>query len=304
MFGILRKLWGSPAFHRATQAVGVNLVPVNFYSNVPSVAEIEDSFEYKGDAPPYLDSKAFDEQRLRTTLEMLIPYAVDFNPDIDGDEATCANGFFWKNSQFSWSDAMAYHAFLRALQPANVVEIGGGFSSLIARQALQLNGRGKVTCIEPFPRPFLRDQPDIALRQKPIQDVSSDDLNAILQDGDVLFIDSTHTVKSGSDCLHIYLRLLPKLERNVYIHVHDIFLPFAMPKEWLLRKRIFWTEQYLLLAWLLGNPNAKLIYGSNYHSHFNTELLDRLMRGRYGAGGSSVWIKFEPMANARLSNLF
>ncbi len=151
MLGTLKRLWRSPTFHRATQAVGLNLVPVNFYSNTPSVAEIEDSFEYKGAWPPYLDSTVFDEDLLRATLEALIPYGADFIPNLEGDEAVCANGFFWKNTQFSWSDAMAYHALLRAFQPENVVEIGSGFSSLIAQQALQLNGRGKVTCIEPFP---------------------------------------------------------------------------------------------------------------------------------------------------------
>jgi hypothetical protein len=67
------------------QEHGVTLVPANFYSTVPSLREIETSFEYQSNVAPYLDAKIFDEERLRGMLESLIPYGEEFNPDIEGD---------------------------------------------------------------------------------------------------------------------------------------------------------------------------------------------------------------------------
>jgi hypothetical protein len=193
---------------------------------------------------------------------------------------------------------MAYFAFLRMLKPRRVVEIGSGFSTLAAKQALDLNGRGEVVCVEPYPRPFLQDLANLTLKQIKAQDLTADELDGMLEDGDVLFIDSTHTVKTGSDCLHIYLRLLPKLTKSIYVHIHDIFLPFGMPQQWALDLHIYWTEQYLVLAWLQENARAALLYGSCYHEHFNAELLRSFMYGRWPAGGSSLWLKYEPRAQS------
>jgi hypothetical protein len=109
----------------------------------------------------------------------------------------------------------------------------------------------------------------------------------------VLFIDSTHTVKTGGDCVHIYLRLLPALRREVLVHAHDIFLPHGMPRDWLMR-HYYWTEQYLLLALLTDNPRARVLYGSAYHERYNPGPLTELMGGKYGAGGGSLWFRYRP----------
>jgi predicted O-methyltransferase YrrM len=297
LINTLRDLVWSTDDRRELQQHGLNLVPANFYSSVPSLEEVEQSFEYNSDAPPYLDDRIFDAALMQDTLRSLISHASEFSPDEEGDEATCANGFFWKNSQFSFSDAMSYFAFLRKLKPARVVEIGSGFSTLIAADALKRNGAGEIICIEPYPRPFLPALPNVTLKQLKAQDLKAEELDGMLQDGDVLFIDSTHTVKSGSDCLHIYLRLLPRLTKSVYVHIHDIFLPFGMPQEWLRDLQIYWTEQYLVHAWLQENARAKVIYGSAYHSHFNADLLKDFMHGRSQAGGSSLWLKYQPRAD-------
>lgn len=285
-------LW-SRTLRDKLQMEGINVTPVNFYATVPSIAEIESSFEYADGAVPYLDDQLFDHTRMLQQLAELTDYSADFAPDEDGNEETCENGFFWKNSQFSYSDAMSYYSFVRKLKPGRIVEIGSGFSTLVATQAVKENGRGSITCIEPFPRPFLKTLNDITLIPRKAQDISAAELDDMLEDGDVLFIDSTHTVKTGSDCAHIYLRLLPRLTKTVYVHIHDIFLPFGMPKEWLLDLHIYWTEQYLVHAWLLDNPRATVLYGSCYHEHFSREALAAFMHGRALEGGSSLWLKYD-----------
>src|SRR5207249_2533368 len=140
---------------------------------------------------------------------------------------------------------------------------------------------------------FLERKAEITLLKRKAQALPLEFLNESLEDGDFLFIDSTHTVKTGSDCLHIYLRLLPQIERSIYVHVHDVFLPFGMPMDWLLNKQIFWTEQYLLLALLTDNPKVKVLYGSAYHYALNHEALNVFMNNKWPSGGSSFWFEYD-----------
>jgi hypothetical protein len=272
------------------QKYGVNVTPINAYSSIPSLDEIAASYEYTAPNPPYLDEGLFDRDRLRRGLADLMEYSAEFAPPLEGDEHH-GQRFFWRNSQFSYSDAMSYYCFIRKLKPRTVVEVGGGFSTLLTLEALRRNGRGKVVCVEPFPRPFLANNTEIELHLRTAQEISPAWLNDRLQDGDVVSIDSTHTVKTGSDCVHIYLRLLPRIERSIYVHAHDIFLPFGVPQPWLLDLQIFWTEQYLVLALLTDNARATVLYGSSYHASFNRDALERLMGGKQ-AGGSSLWFEY------------
>jgi hypothetical protein len=283
-------LWGGLESRRAVQEQGYNLVPTDFYSNTPSIADIESSFEYADPelrVPPY--DLGLDDAAMQAELQSLMPHAAEFTPPTadPGD-----GGYFWDNGLFGASDAMAYYCYLRKLKPRTVLEIGSGFSSLAALAGLKANGSGRLVCIEPYPRDFLKGRADITLVQEPAQRLKAEYFNDILADGDVLFIDSTHTVKTGSDCLHIYLRLLPKLRRRLHVHVHDIYLPFGMPKNDLLERQIHWTEQYLLLAFLLDNPKARVLYGSRYHAWCNPQMLELFMAGKAPIGGGSFWFEY------------
>jgi predicted O-methyltransferase YrrM len=294
--GLHKLLWAKPGLRRQFQRKGLHVLPANFYSNIPSQDELDASFEYTESQPPYLLPGLFNAAEMKAHLNALIPHSAEFEPPQLGDEATCET-YFWGNSQFIASDAMAYYAHVRQAKPKRVVEVGSGFSSLIALQALQRNGFGELICIEPYPRPFivkLAEQGKLRLIRKPVQTIAAQEFDALLGDGDILFIDSTHTVKSGSDCMHLYLRVLPQLSRQLLIHVHDVFLPFGMPKHWAITHHIHWTEQHLLLALTIGNPRFKWLFGSAYHEHTHPTELTQLMHGRSVAGGSSVWLRHVP----------
>lgn len=285
-------VWAKKEVRKVLEHAGVKVTPCNFYSSIPSIAEIENSYEYSSDEPPYATGTIFGlPETSRDLLEILTEYSREFQPAEEGSEDS-PEGYFWKNSQFSYSDAMSYYAFLRHLKPNRVLEIGSGFSTLVAMDAIARNRQGEITCVEPFPRAFLEQTDKITLKKMPAQDITVEWLNSYLSDGDVLFIDSTHTVKTGSDCLHIYLRLLPYVKHDIYVHVHDIFLPFGLPKDWLLDHHIYWTEQYLLLAFLLDNPKATFLFGSSYHQWKNEELLGKFMHGRAMPGGGSFWFQY------------
>lgn len=285
-------LWSGLKARRRMQKRGINVVPSDFYSNTPSIADIEGSFEYRtaADTAPY--DLGVDNRRAREELQSLMTYATEFSPPATVADPDQAERFFWSNSQFSGADAMSYHCYVRKLMPATILEIGSGYSTLVAREALKINARGKLCCIEPYPRPFLRSSRDIELITRPVQEISAEFVNDKLVDGDILFIDSTHTVKSGSDCLHIYLRLLPKIRRNIHVHAHDIHLPFGIPQQDMLDRQIHWTEQYLLLAFLLDNPKATVLYGSRYNDWRNADLMKEMLGGKAPPVGASFWFEY------------
>jgi Methyltransferase domain len=265
----------------------------DFYSSIPSVAEVERSFEYRETAPPFANAGLFDERRLAEHLAELCEFAAEFTPAMDGDREHCRR-FFWNNGQFGFSDAVAYYCMVRRYRPATIVEVGSGFSTLIAAEALARNGSGRLVCVEPYPRGFLAALPGIECVRELAQDLELRFFQDHLADGDMLVIDSTHTVKSGSDCVHLYLRVLPNLGRDVLVHAHDVFLPHPMPKEWLLEQRLFWTEQYLLLALMIDNPRVEVLYGSAFHNNnpATKPLLERMMAGKAPTGGGSLWLRY------------
>jgi hypothetical protein len=288
-----KALWGGKDLHEHLQAAGVHVSPANFYASIPSITDIEASFEYRQDqldaGGPYAAGGLFDRARLLAFLDQIAPYAAEFDPPLEGDAADPA-GFFWKNPAFSYSDAVAYYCVLRALRPQRVVEIGSGFSTLVADQALRANGHGEITVIEPYPKAFLRTLPTVTrLIEQPVQDIPEDELVALVDACQVWFIDSTHTVKSGSDCLYIYLKIMPRVTAPVLCQSHDIYLPYAMPATLALGRHVFWTEQYLLQAYLLGNPKANVLFGSAYLARQLREAGAALMHGRYPMGGASLW---------------
>ena len=290
-------LWSDLDTRRKMQARGINVVPANFYCDLPTIAEIEASFEYQDKQhPPY--ALQVDDAALRQELQELSVYAAEFEPAKLSEELL-QSGIQWGGTMFPYIDAMAYYCYLRKLKPKTVVEFGSGFSSQVALQAIKKNGGGRLVCVEPFPRDFLRKHPDIELIEKPAQAIDAGFMHGVLGDGDVMFIDSTHTVKSGSDCLHLYLRLLPAIQRRIHVHVHDIYLPFALPKNWLLQRQIFWTEQYLLLALLQDNPRASIRYGAAYHRWRNPELLESFMAGKGEIIGGSFWFEYRPAASLK-----
>jgi hypothetical protein len=271
---------------------GVHITRADFYSCIPTVDEIRSSFEYQGDIPPYLDEDLFPRERLGTFLGELDEYADEFRHEVTGDTAA-PRAYFWENGMFSQCDAMAYYCMIRRLRPRRVVELGCGFSTLVALEALERNGVGTIICVEPYPPRFLLDLgPNMErLIPKKAQDVALAFFNEQLSDGDILFIDTTHTVKTGSDCVYLYLKILPYLKPEVMIHAHDVFLPLGYPMNWSLDYQFYWTEQYLLHALLLGNPQFEVCYGSTYHLYANLPDLTRFMRGQYHPGGSSFWFR-------------
>jgi hypothetical protein len=292
-----RVLWASKTVRQSLQIHGINITPASFYSNIPLVSDIEESFEYKQEASgsaPYEGAGLFDRERIRDFVESIAAFAAEFDPPLEGDAAD-PDGFFWKNPAFSFLDAMSYYCILRMIKPARVLEVGSGHSTLVADQALRKNGSGELIVIEPYPKAFLHTLPTVSrLIERPVQTIPEQELVELVDSCQIWFIDSTHTVKTGSDCLYLYLKVMPRITSPVLCHSHDVYLPYAMPAVLALDKHVYWTEQYLLLAYLLDNPKVKIVAGSCYLHRQMSEQSKALMHGRYSDGGSSLWYWINP----------
>ena len=150
-------------------------------------------------------------------------------------------------------DSSVYYELIRHLAPDRIIEIGGGYSTQLAGKALAANEKGMLTCVEPYPEDRLvRANLSVELIQKRVEELDVDFFSR-LEANDILFIDSSHTVKFGSDVCFEFLELLPRLKPGVWIHVHDIFFPHDYPVDWLLNRRLALNEQYLLEAFLSFN---------------------------------------------------
>jgi hypothetical protein len=148
-----------------------------------------------------------------------------------------------------------------------VLEIGSGHTTALALDTAAASGLGdlELSCVEPYPErllSLLRDGDPVTLVSRPVQDVPLTAYEA-LEPGDVLFIDSTHVAKAGSDVVWLYLQVLPRLAAGVVVHIHDVFWPFEYPEAWL-REGRDWTENYLLHAFLVGNADWEVVLFSSW----------------------------------------
>lgn len=276
---------------------GIQLVRGNYYSPIPTLKEIETSWELRDGAMPYLEPELYDNEfMLKFLNDCLGPYAQDFNPPLEATDNLAQ--FYWRNSAFSYSDALAYYCMIRYYRPQTIVEVGAGYSSFVAAQALRDNDAGDLILVEPYPSERLRLSiehgfllPGPQMVEKQVQDVPVSFFLDNLGENDILFIDSTHTTKCGGDCIYLYLKVLPRLKSGVVTHAHDIFLPQMMPAHWQKELNLYWTEQYLLQAYLLDNEKVKVLFGSHYHHLLNRSALESFMGGKYGAGGGSFWFQ-------------
>ncbi|MCL2872795.1 MAG: class I SAM-dependent methyltransferase [Betaproteobacteria bacterium] len=157
-----------------------------------------------------------------------------------------------------------------------------------------LDGKCQITCIEPYPRPFLKQgvRGIAKLIEEKVQQVPPETFEA-LESGDILFIDSSHVSKTGSDVNYLYFEILPRLKTGVKIHIHDIFLPNEYLKDWVLKEGRSWNEQYLLRALLMYSSAFKVVFGCSYAFTVMPEKVKTALSLPNGCtfSGGSFWIE-------------
>lgn len=259
---------------------GYHIRPIHYYEPLPDFRSITTEQITRHRTYPGID---FNWNEQLTLVNELTAYSNELRE----------LQFDFHNGFFNGFDAAVYYSLIRHLQPQRIVEIGGGYSTQIADRALARNGTGKLTCIEPYPEERLNGAKlNLELITKRVEEIDVGFFSS-LEANDILFIDSSHTVKFGSDVCFEFLEVLPRLKPGVWIHVHDIFFPHDYPKEWLIERRQAWNEQYLLEAFLSFNSRFSVELANYWfcldHLDEAARLWPRELSPSYGA--CSFWMK-------------
>ena len=184
------------------------------------------------------------------------------------------NEYYLENNFFMGGDADIYYQIIRHYKPKKIFEIGSGYSSLVATEAVNKNliidgFKSNLTCVEPYENKWLEKKGIDVIRKK-IEDLEPE-LLLKLNKNDILFVDSSHVIKPQGDILKIFLEILPKLNKGVIIHIHDIFTPRDYPNKWLKEENRFYNEQYLFEAIMDHSLRYNILCSLNYlkNDHYN-----------------------------------
>lgn len=268
--------------------------PGHFSSPIPNIREIfsreGEIFDQSVRDIPGIDLREHQQVNL---LHALSKYYVDlpFTPN-----SIRPRRYYYENDFFSYGDAIILFSMLRHYRSRRVVEIGSGFSSavMLDTKELFLGDSIDLTFVEPNPHRLLgllkeHGKAECHIIQKRVQDI---DLSIIesLDENDLLFVDSSHVLKMGSDVGYIIFHILPRLKRGVIVHFHDIPWPFEYSKEWLVRGMI-WNEAYFLRSFLQYNDAFPILYFNAYMYKFHREILRQKMPLCLQNPGGSLWLK-------------
>lgn len=247
---------------------GYHVTPAHFYEPIPDTRTLSDDIWLKQSQLVGID---INEQR---QINLLREFSSKFKKEYDGfprHKTSIPYQYYIKNGQFESVDGEILYCMIRYFKPRRILEIGSGYSTCLSAQAILKNKAEdndyecELVAIEPYPNEILKAGfPGLSkLVPEKVQDVPLAEFEK-LTENDILFIDSSHVLKIGSDVQYEYLEILPRLNKGVIVHVHDIFLPAEYSKEWVLKYCRFWTEQYLLQAFLIFNDHFEVLWAGNY----------------------------------------
>ncbi len=251
--------------------------PGHFYSPATSSRDRQRAIDWRSREPVGVE---LDEAGQEALMRDLVPLMAELPEDR------------WRadNGMYGRADAAVLHAMFRHHRPRSYLEVGSGYSTAVALDVAERHlPHLRITCVEPHAerlRSRLRAGDEVELIEKPVQDVPLETF-AALESGDVLLIDSTHVLKSGSDVAWLYLHVLPTLAPGVLVHVHDVHWPFEYPETWL-REGRDWTEVYLLRAFLTHNDLWRIRLMTSWFWTCRPELLPSSLCGQRTG---SLWMQ-------------
>ncbi len=282
----LRFIYHNPELWRYVESRGYHVTPVHFYQPIPDTRTLDETYRPES-AMAGIDWN--EESQLQLLREALSSYAAEYHEFFQRFQTE--GQFAGDRLEFVGHDPAVYHGVIRHFQPRRIIEVGAGFSTLVAANAAALNGDTEVLAIEPYANDYLKSlAAEIRLIKRMVQAVELS-LFDKLQKNDILFIDSSHVVKLGSDVCYLVLEVLPRLQKGVIVHFHDIFLPFEYPRSWLEDRRMFWNEQYLIQAYLMHNRRTRILFANSFMTSRHPALMERSLPGSQGIGGGSLWLQ-------------
>jgi len=239
---------------------GLHVVGDHFYEPIPNLRELKAVYDSSVHDIPGHD---FSLDRFALShAARLEKYGTEFA------DAAARFGYDDTNYYFRGADALSWYCLLRETKPDSVVEVGQGSSTRVALAALEKNAAetaqmAKLLSIDPYTRLLGNElNPErVQFEQwhEPVQRVDVGELVARCNGNAILFVDSSHVHKAGSDVEHLMRHVYPRLPLGCLLHIHDIVLPHPWPLEFYTEQKWFWNEQDMLEAWLAYNETFEVL---------------------------------------------
>lgn len=266
-------------FFRIGQRLGVDVLPRHFYSSVPDIKALTGSQEWRAPSTmPGVAGADVDEQLAEARAWFTAEVSAALNETNVHADACTENGA----DGYGPMEAQFLHAFIASRRPRRVVQVGAGVTTAVILAAAKRHGVDvAVTAVDPYPTPLLEklaSDGSITLLRSPAQTVAMETFTE-LEAGDLLLVDSTHTVKVGSEVNRMILDVFPRLKPGVVVHVHDIMFPYDYQPDTLDGRLFFWDESTLLHAFLIGNDHARILLSQSMLVHAKQAELKELLVG-------------------------
>jgi hypothetical protein len=290
-FQRMRRTWN---FYQRESGLTYHFPRGDFNSPLPDISEGEriatTAFNKPADRIPGIDLRVDPQRRLLLRM-------VDLYPEFDWSEHRVpGRRFHFAQGWYTQADSICLYSMLRLFRPRRVVEIGSGFTSALM---LDVNDRflgwdTRLTFVDPNPdRLDLvlsgNDRKQVRIIKKRAQDAPAE-IFAELENGDFLFIDSSHTSKIGSDVNFLVFEVLPSLPIGVFVHFHDVFWPFEYPAKWITEGRS-WNEAYLLRAFLAFNDAFEITFWVPFAALRWSNIIKERMPAYLIDTGAAIWIR-------------
>jgi len=205
--------------------------------------------------------------------------------------------FFWDNDMFASGDAAVLAGMIRLHRPKRIIEVGSGFSSAVMLDTLDRTPglNTALTFIEPYPARLERllrssDQSRVEIITRGVQEVPADFFES-LEENDILFLDTTHISKTGSDVNYELFQILPGLKAGVIVHFHDIFDKFEYPDHWIYKDNRSWNEIYILRAFLMYNEVFEVVFANDSFAQARASLFQESLGTISPNPGGGLWLK-------------
>lgn len=253
------------------ESMGFHITPNHFYQPVPDTRTLKPKLWLQQSE---LFGINMNEQEQIQLLNQFLRFREEYETLLKRKELEI-------NDMFGPVDIEILYCMIRYFKPKKIIEIGSGFSTYISSQAILKNeeengNKTELIAIEPYPSDFLMSGfPGLSkVIPKKVEEIDLTFFTG-LKENDILFVDSSHVLKMGNDVVYEYLEILPRLNKGVIVHIHDIFLPCEYPEKWVLEMHRFWNEQYLLQAFLTFNSAFEILWAGAYMHLKHPDILEK-----------------------------
>jgi predicted O-methyltransferase YrrM len=219
--------------------------------------------------------------------------ATPFQNEPDG-----VNRYSYASGPYPFGDGVVLRAMINHYQPKRIIEIGSGYSTACMLDTIDHLGLDdlELTCVEPNPERLFsilrpEDKTRIRFHQKFVQDMQLDAFRA-LERNDVLFIDSSHVLKTGSDVHYELFYILPVLAPGVIVHFHDCRFPFEYSDMQIFIKNFSWNEVYAVRALLMYSKRFRVLFHNSFFAKMLPELAALSPPFKFNPG-AALWIQVQ-----------